>query len=79
MKTSEMRFLSVILKRDLDQDLLAYSVKSSPSPKPIMHCGGSRYEVVEVKLGFPAILYPRKRSSGIIPIHSVASPTSLFF
>lgn len=45
----------VILKRDLNQNLLAYSLNSGPSPKPVMHCNSSLYEVVEVKSGFLAV------------------------
>lgn len=45
----------VILKRDLNQNLLAYSLNSGPSPKPVMHCNSSLYEVVKVKSGFLAV------------------------
>lgn len=62
MKTPDRWSLHVILKGNLDQDLLAYSLNSSPGPKPIMHYGSSFYEFIEVKWGF-LLLYSQERKA----------------
>lgn len=54
----------------MDQDLLVYSLNSGPSPKRLTHCSSSFYEVVEVKLGFPTVVYPRTKSQGMKQLHS---------
>lgn len=61
MKTPDRWSLHVILKGNLDQDLLAYSLNSSPGPKPIMHYGSSFYEFMEVKWGFLLLCYIAKK------------------
>lgn len=78
MTTPGIWSLSVILKRDLYQDSLAYSLNFGPSPKPIMHCSSSLLNC-ETQIRIPCCYICKKKKPRKQPHSHQYSGALLYF